>query len=108
VAGADLSGNITGAGLVFAFTGAGGTFNFKNFQFTGTGGTIATDPGRLSIGTVTPTTLTLNWTADPNVRLQSTANLASGPWQDVPNTAGQGTYTTTTAAPQMFYRLIGQ
>jgi hypothetical protein len=26
----------------------------------------------------------------------------------VPNTAGQSTYTTTTALPQMFYRLIGQ
>jgi hypothetical protein len=108
VAGADLSGNITGAGLVFAFTGTGGTFNFKNFQFTGAGGTIVTDPGRISIGNITPTTLTLNWTANPNVHLQSTTNVASGLWQDVPNTAGQSTYTATTTAPQMFYRLIGQ
>ena len=89
VAGADLSGNITGAGLVFAFTGTGGTFNFKNFQFTGTGGTIVTDPGRITIGNITPTTLTLNWTANPNVRLQSTTNLTLG------DMAGRAQYRRT-------------
>jgi len=108
VAGADLSGNITGAGLVIAHTGTGGTFNFDNFQFTGTGGTVVINPGSISLGPITPTTITMNWTANANVRLQSTTNLASGLWQDVPNTAGQSTYTATNTAPQMFYRLIGQ
>jgi len=107
-AGANLSGNITGAGLVVAYTGTGGTFNFDNFKFTGTGGTIVINPGSISLGPITPTTITLNWTANANVHLQSTTNLASGLWQDVPNTAGQSTYTATNTVPQMFYRLIGQ
>jgi len=108
VAGADLSGNITGAGLVIVHTGSGGTFNFDNFQFTGTGGTVVINPGSISLGPITSTTITMNWTANANVRLQSTTDLASGLWQDVPNTAGQSTYTATTTGPQMFYRLIGQ
>ena len=106
-AGADLSGNITGAGLVIAYTGTGGTFNFDNFQITGTGGTVVVNPGSISLGPITSTTITLNWTANASVHLQSTTNLTSGLWLDVPNTAGQSTYTATNTVPQMFYRLIG-
>jgi hypothetical protein len=105
-AGADLSGNITGAGLVFDISGAGGNFNFDNFQVTGT---AIANPGSVTIGTITATTLTLNWTPSPNVRLQSATNLAPPTvWADVPGTTGQSSAIINTTGPQMFFRLIGQ
>ena len=104
-AGADLSGNITGAGLVFSFTGAG-NFNVDNFQITST---AVVNPGSISVGTSTATTLTLNWTASPNVSLQSTTNLTPPVvWSAVPNTAGQGSATVDKTSAQMFFRLISQ
>jgi hypothetical protein len=105
-AGADLNGNITGAGLVFGISGAGGNFNFDNFQITGT---AIANPGSVTIGTITATTLTLNWTPSPNVRLQSATNLAPPTvWSDVPGTTGQSSAIINTTGPQMFFRLIGQ
>lgn len=102
---ADLSGNITGAGLVSVFTGAG-NFNFDNFQITGT---IIPNPGNISVASRTATTFTLNWTASPNVQLQSATNLTPPVlWSDVPGTAGQGFATITETNTQMFFRLIGQ
>lgn len=106
VAGADLSGNITGAGLVFNIAGGGGNFNFDNFQITGT---VIPDPGSVTVGTITPTTLTLNWSASPGVSLQSTTNLAPPVvWSNVPGTTGQGSAIINTTGPQMFFRLISQ
>jgi len=103
-AGADLGGNITGAGLVFSFAGAG-NFNFENFQITGT--TLST--GNVAVGSMTATTITLTWTANPSVNLQSTTNLASPViWSDVPGTAGQGSATVSKTASQTFFRLISQ
>lgn len=105
-AGADLSGNITGAGLVFDISGTGGNFNFDNFQVTGT---AIANPGSVTIGAITATTLTLNWTASPNVRLQSATNLVPPvAWSDVPGTTGQSSAIVNTTGTQMFFRLIGQ
>src|ERR1017187_5978439 len=42
----NLAGNITGAGLVFTHTGAGGTFNFDNFLIT------AANVGNLAVGSI--------------------------------------------------------
>jgi hypothetical protein len=104
-AGANLSGNITGAGLVFTHTGSG-NFNFDNFQINGT---ATLNLGNIAVGPVTGNTLSLNWTASPNVHLQSTTNLTPPiVWSDVPGTTGQGSATVTNNAPQKFYRLIGQ
>jgi hypothetical protein len=105
-AGADLSGNITGAGLLFNVSGAGGNFNFDNFQITGT---AIANPGSVTIGSITANTLTLNWTASPNVRLQSATNLVPPVvWSDVPGTTGQNSAIVNTTGTQMFFRLIGQ
>ena len=105
-AGADLSGNITGAGLVFNIAGTGGNFNVDNFQVTGT---VIANPGSVTIGASTATTLTLNWTASPGVSLQSTTNLVPPVvWSNVPGTAGQGSAIINTTGPQMFFRLISQ
>lgn len=105
-AGADLSGNITGAGLVFNIAAPGGNFNFDNFQVTGT---AIANPGSVTIGASTATTLTLNWTASPGVSLQSATNLAPPVvWSNVPGTAGQGSAIINTTGPQMFFRLISQ
>jgi len=102
-AGANLSGTITGAGLVFTHAGTG-NFNFDNFQITGS---VLHNPGSISIGTVSGNTITLTWTANLNVHLQSATNLTQSVWTDVPNTVGQGSITVTNTLPMNFYRLIG-
>ena len=103
-AGGDLSGTITGAGLVFTHTGSG-NFNFDNFQVTGT---VLHNPGSIGVGTITGNTITLNWTASPTVHLQGATNLSPPVvWFDVPNTTGQGSATITNNTPGSFYRLIG-
>jgi len=105
-AGANLSGNITGAGLVFNIAGTGGNFNVDNFQVTGT---VIANPGSITLGTRTATTLTLNWTAGAGVSLQSTTNLAPPVvWSNVPGTTGQNSAIINTTGPQMFFRLISQ
>jgi hypothetical protein len=65
------------------------------------------NPGSISIGTVSGNTITFNWTADPNVHLQSATNLTQPVWTDVPNTTGQGSVTVPITPPMNFYRLIG-
>jgi hypothetical protein len=105
-AGADLAGSITGAGLVFNTASGGGNFNFDNFQITGT---VIPNPGNITIGSVTATTFTLNWTASPGVTLQSTTNLVPPVvWSNVPGTTGQSSAVINTTGPQMFFRLISQ
>ncbi len=96
----NLTGTITGAGLVFSHAGEG-TFNFDNFQVTGAG------IGGITIGAVSGNTIPLSWIGNPAVRLQSTTNLnPTVVWQDVPNTAGASTATVTNTAPQTFFRLM--
>ena len=105
-ASANLSGNITGAGLVFSFTGAG-SFNVDDFQITGT---VIANPGGISVGANTLTSLTLNWTAGAGIQLQSTTSLnPPAAWANVPGTLGQATATITkTPNTKMFFRLISQ
>jgi hypothetical protein len=104
-ASADLSGTITGSGLVFTHTGSGGTFNFDNFQITGTG------IGGITVGALSGNTIPLSWIGNPAVRLQSCTNLntvGTNVWSDVPNTAGASAAMVTNTAPRMFFRLIQQ
>jgi hypothetical protein len=104
-ASADLSGNITGAGLVFNFTGAG-SFNVDDFQITGS---VIANPGRLLFSLNTATTLTFNWTAGANIQLQSTTNLNPPvAWSNVPGTLGQASATVSKTSGNMFFRLISQ
>ena len=105
MASGNLSGNITGVGLVTSFTGAG-TVNFDNLYITTTTGVSA--PGGILVNGITGNGkyLSLSWIGSANIRLQSTTNLAPAVWQDVPNTTGQNAYTATNTVPNMFYRLI--
>ena len=61
----NLSGVMTGAGLVFATVGAGGTFDFDNFQITGTG--VGGGLGGVNAGSVTGGTFNLSWVGNPAV-----------------------------------------
>ena len=99
---ADLSGTITGAGLVFTYIGTGGTFNFDNFQITGTG------IGGITVGALSGNTIPLSWIGNPAVHLQGATNLNPPVifWSDVANTAGASTATVTNTAPKMFFRLV--
>ena len=64
-------------------------------------------PGGIVAGASSGNSPTLNWTASPNVHLQSATNLARPVvWTDVPNTTGQGSATVTTTNTRMFFRLI--
>ena len=96
-ASSNLTGNITGAGLVFVHTGAGGTFNFDNFKVT------ATNVGGITVSSVTNGAIGLGWNAALNVRLQCATN-PGGPWTNVPGTAGQAATTAPVNGTSMFYR----
>jgi hypothetical protein len=100
-ASSDLQGTMTGFGLVFVTTGAGGNFNFDNISITATG------VGGITIGSAANGTLNLSWVGNPAVHLQSTTNLASSTsWQDVPNSAGLYSLPVSTTGPQKFFRLV--
>jgi len=106
LASGNLTGNLTGAGLVLSFTGTG-TIDFDNFLITTTTGVSA--PGGILVSSVTSDGkyITFSWIGSPNIHLQSTTNLAPPAiWQDVPNTTGQSTVTVTNTVPKMFYRLV--
>lgn len=97
-----LSGAITGAGLVFTFTGAG-TFNVDHFEIDG----FVTSLVPVAIAGATAGRVTLAWPANPNVHLQSATNLTPPvTWSDVPNTTGSNSATLPASAPQMFFRTI--
>lgn len=94
----NLSGTMTGAGLVFVTVGSGGKFNFENFVISGAGlGGINTSP--LANGTIN-----LSWVGNPAVELQSTTNLTSI-WQDMPGTYGLYSLSVSNTVPQQFFRL---
>ena len=95
----NLSGNITGAGLVFTHTGAGGTFNFDNFSITA--GTV----GSLAVSSVSNGLVSLSWPRALNVCLQGTTNLSGAAWNNFPGSAGQGAATLPMNATSTFYRL---
>jgi hypothetical protein len=100
-AASNLSGVMTGAGLVFVTVGIGGDFNFDNFQITG----INTSLGSITVGPLTGGNITLSWVPNALVNLQSTTNLL-GNWQDVANTLGVSSLTVSVTGPQKFFRLI--
>jgi hypothetical protein len=96
----NLSGVMTGAGLVFVTTGTGGTFNFGNFVITGTG------VGGIINGPLAGGNINLSWVGNPAVKLQSSTNLGSNlNWQDVPNTYGLYSLPVSVTGPQKFFRL---
>jgi hypothetical protein len=96
----NLTGAMTGFGLVFVTVSTGGTFNFNNVTVTGSGlGGINT--GRASAGSTT-----LTWVGNPVVNLQSTTNLTTQNWQDVPNTLGAYSDVISTIGFQKYYRLV--
>jgi arabinogalactan endo-1,4-beta-galactosidase len=99
VVSSDLTGNITGAGLVFTHTGTGGTFNFDNFLIT------AANVGNLAVGSISNGMVSLSWPAALNVRLQNSTNLSAGAWNAFPVTAGQGSAMMPMNTTSTFFRL---
>ena len=79
----NLTGNITGAGLVFTHTGTGGTFNFDNFLIA------TTNTGNLAVGSISNGLVSLSWPAALNVCLQSTTNLSGAAWDSFPGLQGK-------------------
>jgi hypothetical protein len=63
--------------------------------------------GRLNLGAIAAGKTTLTWTAGPLIRLQTTANLGSGGWTDVPGSLGQESATVTVSGERAFFRLVG-
>jgi len=97
----NLSGVMTGAGLVFVTAGTGGTFNFDNFIITGTG------VGGINISQPMGGYANLTWVGNPAVNLQSSTNLSSSIyWQDVPNTLGLYSQQVPLNVPVQFFRLV--
>jgi hypothetical protein len=97
-AASNLSGIMTGAGLVFVTVGSGGNFNFQNFAINGAG------LGGINVGPLTNNKLSLSWVGNPAVELQSVTNLNST-WQDMPGTYGLYSLSVSNKAPQQFFRL---
>jgi hypothetical protein len=98
-ASSNLSGAMTGFGLVFVTVGSGGTFNFDNILVTGTG------LGGINVGPIVGGNLKLSWVGNPLVTLQGNTNLLGPNWADVPATTGAGSFTGSAAGPQKFFRL---
>jgi len=63
--------------------------------------------GALTVTSIAFDEITVSWTANSFVRLQSTTNLANLVWEDVPNTAGAGSATLPMIPARIFFRLIG-
>jgi hypothetical protein len=99
-AASNLNGVMTGAGVVFATTGIGGSFNFANFVIMGSG------LGGINVGPLTGGNINLSWVGNPVVKLQSSTNLNSSIfWQDVPGTYGLYSEPVTVTGKQAFFRL---
>jgi hypothetical protein len=99
-AAANLSGVMTGVGLVFVTVGTGGTFNFDNVVITGTG------VGGINAGPPIAGMINLSWVGNPAVNLQSTTNLSAPGWQDVPNTSGIYSTPVPATGSRNFFRLV--
>lgn len=67
--------------------------------------------GPLQISPVTAGQVTLSWSSGTNVnsriRLQSTTNLSSGVWQDIPGTTGISATNISAGSESAVFRLIG-
>jgi hypothetical protein len=99
-AASNLSGVMTGVGLVFVTVGSGGTHNFDNILITGSG------LGGINVGPVTGGSVNLSWVGNPAVNLQSSTNLSTTNWVDVPNTLGLYSLPVSVNVPQKFLRLV--
>ncbi len=98
-ASANLSGVMTGAGVVFVNTGSG-TFNFDNFAINATG------LGGINVGALSGGNENLTWVGNPAVNLQSTTSLTTPSWTDVPNTLGAYSISAAVSGPQKYFRLV--
>jgi arabinogalactan endo-1,4-beta-galactosidase len=99
VASGNLTGNITGAGLVFTHAGTGGTFNFDNFLIT------ANYASGLAVDAILNGMVSLSWLGALNVSLQRTTNLNGIVWDSIPGTAGRASVTIPMTASPTFFRL---
>jgi hypothetical protein len=99
-ASANLTGVMTGAGLVFVTVGGGGDFNFDNFAINGTG------LGGINLGALSGGNQNLSWVGNPAVNLQSTTSLNPSSWTDVPNTLGAYSISAAVSGPQKYFRLV--
>ena len=99
-AGSNLTGSLTGAGVFFDYPdGENGSISFFSI-------TSPTNFGSITAVASGGNSLTLNWTAESNVGLQSATNLAAPVvWTDVPGTMGQGSAIITTTNAQMYFRV---
>jgi len=95
----NLTGDITGAGLVFVHTGSGGTFNFDNFMIS------ASSTGILSVGSLSKGEVTLSWPGALNVCLQSATNSMNGTWQNNFVASAHASVTVPVNSASTFYRL---
>lgn len=95
----DLSGNITGAGLVFTHSIDNGNYDFDNFRIT-------TDLGKLTITSVSGGQATLSWPGAQGVWLQSSREILSDRWDDVPGSGGQSAAQVPIDPERMFFRLV--
>lgn len=100
-AAANLTGLLTGAGLVFTHTSHGGTHNFDHFLITAA-------MGSLSVGSLSNGMLKISWPGGGNILLQSNTNLPAGAWRDETNTLGQSAAAVPLNVPQKFFRLKSQ
>jgi hypothetical protein len=98
-AASNLTGVMTGAGVVFVNTGSG-TMNFDNFVITGTG------VGGINLGALSGGNVNLTWVGNPAVNLQSSTSLTVPNWADVPNTAGHFSLPVSVTGPEKYYRLV--
>lgn len=64
------------------------------------------DLGSVQVSALSTSDITLEWTAAPGTRLQTSDNLMSD-WQDVPDTTGVGTVTLPLEGGKAFFRLVG-
>lgn len=95
----DLAGNITGAGLVFTHSIDHGNNDFDNFRIT-------TDLGKLTILSIVEGQVTLSWPGAHGVCLQSSSEILSENWDDVPGSSGQSTARVPFDPERMFFRLV--
>ena len=95
----NLTGDMTGAGLVFTHSGNGGTLNFDNFGLT------AGSPGKLSVCSVSNGAVSLCWPGALNVALQSATTLGEDGWSRFPGTAGQAAAIMPMDNVPTFFRL---
>ena len=98
VSSSNLSGTISGAGMVFQHTVDNGTHDFDNFR-------ILADGGSLAAAQPVASQLSLAWVAGPQIRLQRAAVLNGPVWEDVANTLGRSAATLPMSEEKAFFRI---